>query len=211
MERGDLFIVSAPSGAGKTTLIQRMLDGPLGADGKLAFSVSHTTRPPRPGEHQGDDYYFVDLPTFHGMVADGRFLEWAQVHGNCYGTSKQEVLPRLGEGLDVLLDIDVQGADQVLASHPEACSVFILPPSFRDLERRLALRGLDGPAEVRRRLDASRWEIERYDRYRYVIINDDAVRASAALAAIIVAQRHRRERLHGRVQEVVKDFQDPRD
>ncbi len=206
MERGDLFIVSAPSGAGKTTIIQRMLDGPLGADGKLAFSVSHTTRPPRPGEREGDDYYFVDLPAFRAMIAEERFLEWAEVHGNCYGTSKSEVLPRLEQGLDVLLDIDVQGADQVLARHAVACSVFILPPTFGDLERRLAQRGLDGPREVHRRLDVSLWEIECYDRYQYVIINHDAARASAALEAIIVGQRHRRERMQRRAEEVVRDF-----
>ena len=211
MERGDLFIVSAPSGAGKTTLIQHMLEGPLGADGRLAFSVSHTTRRARPGEVEGDDYYFVDLPAFRAMIAEERFLEWAEVHGNCYGTSKEEVLPRLAAGQDVVLDIDVQGADQVQARHPDACSIFILPPSYRDLERRLAQRGLDGAAEVRRRLAASLSEIERYERYQYVIINDDAARASAALAAIIVARRQRRERLQRRVREVIEDFHRPRD
>lgn len=205
--RGELFILSAPSGAGKTTLIQSILDGPVGQFGGLAFSVSHTTRKPRRGEVPGEDYHFVDPETFQRMMANEDFLEWAEVHNHYYGTSKEEVFPRLERGIDVLMDIDVQGAERVLARHPEAHSIFIMPPSFEDLKKRLSQRGLDDPQEVSRRLAVSIWEIKRYHRYQHVIINDDAKRASEALAAIILERRHRRERMEPAVQAVLEDFQ----
>jgi guanylate kinase len=204
--RGELFIVSAPSGAGKTTLIRNLLNGGLGAAGGIAFSVSHTTRRPRAGEVEGRDYHFVALPEFQQMVDAGLFLEWAEVHGHRYGTSKEEVFPRLEQGLDVVLDIDVQGAEQVQARCPQAHSIFVLPPSYEDLERRLAARGLDDAATIRGRLDVSLWEISRYDRYQYVIVNDDARRASEALASIILEKRHRQERMHDRIQRVLTSF-----
>ena len=206
MPHGELFILSAPSGAGKTTLIRHLLGGGLAGAGDLAFSVSHTTRRPREGEVEGRDYHFVDLAAFQRLAADGAFLEWAEVHGHCYGTSRDEVFPRLEQGADVVLDIDVQGAEQVLERYPQAHGIFILPPSYEDLERRLAKRGLDDPEAIRRRLQISLWEIERYDRYRYVIINDDARRASEALAAIILEKRHRQERMRGRIQQVLTSF-----
>lgn len=206
MPRGELFILSAPSGAGKTTLIQSVLEGPVGRFDGLAFSVSHTTRPPRRGEVPGEDYHFVDHETFQGMIAGEAFLEWAEVHNNYYGTSKQEVFPRLERGVDVLMDIDVQGAERVLARHPDACSIFVMPPSFEDLKRRLSQRGLDDPQEISRRLAVSIWEIKRYHQYDHVIINDYAERASAALAAIILERRHRRERMEEAVREVLEDF-----
>jgi guanylate kinase len=206
MPRGDLFILSAPSGAGKTTLIHRMLgSGLLGAD-TLAFSVSHTTRAPRPGEVAGTAYHFVDPSTFQSMIAANRFLEWAEVHGHCYGTSYGEVLPRLEQGIDVVLDIDVQGAERVVGRHPEAYSIFIMPPSFEDLERRLRQRRLDDPAEISRRLAVSLAEIERYRQYQYVIINDDAERASQVLAAILLDKRHQRGRMHEKAEKVLEDF-----
>jgi len=207
MHRGELFIVSAPSGTGKTTLIQRLMDGGSAFE-RLAFSVSHTTRGPRAGEVDGRHYHFVERAVFERMIAEDRFLEWAEVHGNLYGTSWAEVLQRLEAGIDVLLDIDVQGAERVMARYPEAHSVFVLPPSFEDLAGRLRRRGLDGPEQIARRLAVSLWEIERYERYGYVIINDDAVRASDALAAIILAKRHRQARMRGRVHEILKSFQD---
>ena len=205
--RGELFILSAPSGTGKTTLIQSVLEGPVGVFGELAFSVSYTTRKPRRGEVQGEDYHFVDHETFQRMIAGEAFLEWAEVHNNYYGTSKAEVLPRLERGIDVLMDIDVQGAERVLARHPEASSIFIMPPSFADLKRRLSQRGLDDPQEISRRLAVAIWEIKRYDQYDHVIINDDAARASAALTAIILERRHRRGRMEEAVAEVLEDFQ----
>jgi guanylate kinase len=204
--RGELFILSAPSGAGKTTLIQSILDGPVGRFGGLAFSVSHTTRKPRRGEVPDEDYHFVDHDTFQRMMAGEAFLEWAEVHNNYYGTSKEEVFPRLEQGVDVLMDIDVQGAERVLARHPEASSIFIMPPSFEDLRRRLRQRGLDDPQEISRRLAVAIWEIKRYHQYDHVIINDDAARASEALAAIILERRHRRERMEGAVRRVLEDF-----
>ena len=208
MHRGELFILSAPSGAGKTTLIQSLLNGGFDRFGGIEFSVSHTTRPPRQGEIDGIDYHFIDHATFLDMIAADRFLEWAQVHDNFYGTSRDEVIPRLERGIDVLLDIDVQGAEQVLARLPEAHSIFVMPPSFDALQQRLFGRGLDDEERIARRLDVSLSEVERYERYGYVIINDDASRASEALAAIILEKRHRRERVLDRIQEILKDFQD---
>jgi guanylate kinase len=205
MPRGDLFILSAPSGAGKTTLIQRMFaNGSTGP--AVAFSVSHTTRPPRAGERDGVDYHFVGAPAFQAMVAEDRFLEWAEVHGHRYGTSYDEVLPRLEAGVDVVLDIDVQGAEIVMGRCPEACSIFILPPSFAALRQRLEQRGLDDPREIARRLSVSLGEIECYERYQYVIINDDAERASETLTAIVVDKRHRLSRMRERVGRVIEDF-----
>lgn len=208
--KGELFILSAPSGAGKTTLIQNLLNGGPGRCTGLAFSVSHTTRKPRPGEVDGRDYHFVDQATFERMIVDDRFLEWAEVHRSFYGTSVDEVFPRLEQGLDVLLDIDVQGTERVLARYPEAHSIFVMPPSYDALAARLARRGLDDPEQISRRLAVSLWEIKRYDRYRYVIINDDAERASEALVAIILEKRQRRERIEGRVLEILKSFQEGR-
>jgi len=209
MQRGELFILSAPSGTGKTTLIQSLMRSPsLAGFGGIAFSVSHTTRRPRQGETDGKDYHFVDHAAFRAMIAADRFLEWAEVHDNLYGTSYDEVLPRLDKGIDVLMDIDVQGAERVLARYPEAHSIFIMPPSFEDLAQRLSHRALDDPAQIARRLAVSVSEIARYDRYRYVIINDEAARASEALAAIILEKRHRRERMLGRVQEILRNFKE---
>jgi guanylate kinase len=206
MHRGELFILSAPSGAGKTTLIQSLLNGGFARFGGIEFSVSHTTRHPRQGEVDGTDYHFVDHATFLDMIAADRFLEWAQVHDNFYGTSREEVAPRLEKGIDVLLDIDVQGAEQVLARIPEAHSIFVMPPSFAALKQRLHGRGLDEEGRIARRLAVSLSEVERYERYGYVIINDDASRASEALAAIILEKRHRRERMLSRIQEILEDF-----
>jgi guanylate kinase len=210
MQTGELFILSAPSGAGKTTLIQSLLavTGSLAGFGDLAFSVSHTTRKPRQGEIDGRDYHFIDHARFQEMIATGEFLEWAQVHGNFYGTSSGEVFPRLRQGIDVLLDIDVQGAEQVLARLPQAYGIFVLPPSYEDLERRLHRRGLDDEQTIARRLAGALGEMKRYDRYHYVIINDDARRASEALAGIIIEKRHRRERMQPLIQEILRDFQD---
>jgi guanylate kinase len=205
-QRGELFILSAPSGTGKTTLIRSLLNGGL-AGCEVAFSVSHTTRRPRAGEVDGRDYHFVSAETFQSMIAADLFLEWAEVHNNHYGTSWAEVTPRLEGGTDVLMDIDVQGAERVLTRFPEAHSIFIMPPSYDALEQRLAQRGLDDPQVIARRLAVSQWEMRRSDRYKYVIINDDARRASEVLSAIILEKRYRQEHVRGRVQEILKDFQ----
>ena len=204
--KGELFILSAPSGAGKTTLIRALLAEV--DDGSIHFSVSHTTRDPRHGEVDGRDYHFVSEVRFRQMIAEDEFLEWAQVHSNYYGTSKAEVLQRLENGQDVILDIDVQGAERLSHQFPQAHTVFILPPSMQELRRRLLERGLDGTGEVERRLDVSLWEIRRYTEYDYVIINQDAEIASRALIAIFLEKRYRRERVEEAVEAVVDVFRD---
>ncbi|MGB3564167.1 MAG: guanylate kinase [Thermoanaerobaculia bacterium] len=207
MARGELFIVSAPSGAGKSTLIRKAIEEGLAGHRGVTFSVSHTTRRPRAGEVDGKDYHFVDAETFQRMVAEEKFLEWAEVHNKLYGTSFAEVLPRLEQGIDVILEIDVQGAEQVLGRVPESFGVFILPPSPQVLSRRLHLRGLDDDEEIARRLAVSHWEIKRYKQYQYVIINDDLDRASDHLTAIILEKRPRLERQEERVEQILRAFE----
>lgn len=207
MRRGELFILSAPSGTGKSTLIRSLLEGGFAGFGDLAFSVSHTTRRPRKGERDGRDYHFVDATTFRAMMARDEFLEWAEVHNNYYGTAASEVFPRLESGIDVLMDIDVQGAERVLARYPQAHGIFIMPPSYEALRVRQHRRGLDDPEEIARRLAVSLWEIRRYHLYRYVIVNDEAKRATGALASIILEKRHRLESMKQRVTEIVADFE----
>jgi guanylate kinase len=205
MQSGELFIISAPSGTGKTTLIQRILHHDTNFD-KIVFSVSHTTRKARGGEIDGADYHFVDHATFEGMIADGLFLEWEKVHSNIYGTSLGEVIPRLEQGIDVILDIDVKGAERVRAQYPSAHSIFILPPSYEELERRLKHRG-DDDKEIARRLAVSREEVKHCALYDYVVVSDDAHWASQALIGIILEKRHRRERMLGRVHEILTNFE----
>jgi guanylate kinase len=204
--RGELFVISAPSGAGKTTLIQRLLDSDDPDLRGIEFSVSYTTRSPRGGEVDGKDYHFVEEAVFRDMIASDAFLEWAEVHNNYYGTALAEVEPRLAEGIDVILDIDVQGAERVMNRLDSAHGIFILPPSLEALERRLRGRGLDDDDEIDRRLAVSLWEIRRYAQYDYVIINDDADRASAALAAIFLEKRHRLDRVELRVSRLLESF-----
>ena len=205
---GDLFVISAPSGAGKETLVRRVLDGALLSEGaRIEMSVSHTTRAPRPGETNGVDYHFVDETGFERMIEQGELLEWARYQDRYYGTSRAEVLPRLAAGIDVVLVIEVQGAQKVMERYPEAHSIFILPPSYEELARRLAGRGLDGPESVRGRLAVSLSEIRRYSSYDYVMINNVLERASAELAAIFLEKRLRTERMEGRVQEILASFE----
>lgn len=206
MSRGELFILSAPSGAGKTTLIQRLLESEDPDLADIEFSVSYTTRAPRDGERNGVDYHFVDMERFQEMIAADEFLEWAEVHNNYYGTARDEVEPRLQAGIDVILDIDVQGAERVRHQRSEAHSIFVIPPSYEALEQRLRHRGLDGEGEIARRLAVSLWEIQQYRDYDYVIVNDDAERASRALAAVFLAKRHRIERLESDIAELLESF-----
>lgn len=206
VQRGDLFILSAPSGTGKTTVIHRLLREALpGRDG-LAFSVSHTTRRPRGNEEDGRDYHFIGRELFEQMIAEDRFLEWAEYTGNYYGTSYDEVTPRLEAGVDVILEIDVQGAERVKGRMPEAHTVFLMPPSYDELERRLVGRSLEDAETRVRRLAVSLWELRRYESYDYVIINDDLERASRVLAAIILEKRHRAQRIGARARELVEEF-----
>jgi guanylate kinase len=202
----DLFIVSSPSGAGKTTLIRRVLADPTVPGGSLHFSVSHTTRPPRAGELSGREYHFVSGDAFRSLLAADGFLEWATVHGNLYGTSRQEVEPRLAAGTDVLLDIDVQGARQVRSKVPEAVKIFVFPPSRAVLEARLTARASDPPDVVARRLSAAAAEMHEFGEYDYAIINDDLEAAVDELRSIIVARRAGRSRRRERLEAILKTF-----
>lgn len=194
--RGLLFVVSSPSGAGKTTLTRRL----MAAQGdSLRMSVSATTRPMRPGEVEGRDYHFVDQARFSELVESGGMLEHADVFGNRYGTPRAPVEAWLGQGLDVVFDVDWQGAKQIRESAlgDDMVSVFILPPSLNELERRLHARAQDDAAVVERRMAKARDEISHCPEYQFVIVNDDLDRAEAALGAVLVAERLRRSRLVG--------------
>lgn len=192
--RGILFVVSSPSGAGKST-ISRML---LANDPGLTMSVSATTRPPRPGEVDGRDYHFVDVPTFKDMVADRQFLEWAHVFGHRYGTPRAAVDAALADGRDVLFDIDWQGAQQLYQrAGADVVRVFIFPPSMIELERRLRARGTDSEAVITGRMDRAAAEISHWDGYDYVLVNDDVDRCYADVANILAAERLKRSRQTG--------------
>jgi len=204
--RGDLFIVSSASGAGKTTLIRRVLSDPLIAPGSLHFSVSHTTRAPRADEADDREYHFVSSAAFRALVDADGFLEWATVHGHLYGTSRQEVEPRLSRGVDVLLDIDVQGARQVRSRIPDVVKIFVFPPSRAALEARLRARASDTPEEVTRRLDVAAAEMSEFGEYDYAIINDDLETAASELRSIIVARRAGRNRRRERLEGILKTF-----
>jgi guanylate kinase len=181
--RGTLFVVSAPSGAGKSTLIRALMERRPG----LAFSVSYTTRPPRPGEVDGRDYTFVDGPTFRSMIAAGEFLEWAEVHGAYYGTSRARVIEALDRGTSIILDIDVQGALKVKDALLRGVFIFILPPSLAALAERLRSRKANTPDEIARRTAAAQGEIAYYSSYDYVIINDILGQALVEFEAVITA------------------------
>jgi guanylate kinase len=187
---GNLIIVSAPSGAGKTTLVA----GALERDNRVRSSISYTSRRPRADEEQGAHYHFVSRAEFEAMIANGDFLEWAEVHGNLYGTSRRAVEEIRSAGLDVILTIDIQGAAQARKLFSDAISVFIMPPSLDALTRRLENRGTDTAYDRRLRLDSSLHEMEQYVNFDYVVINDDLNRAVDELVAIITAERCRMAR-----------------
>ena len=187
IEAGTLFVVAAPSGAGKSSLVHALLE----RESAISLSVSHTTRPPRPGEQSGQQYYFVDRAEFERKIAEGIFLEHAEVHGNLYGTSRTRVAALLEQGRDVLLEIDWQGAEQIRRSQPDCVSVFILPPSRAELERRLRGRGSDSDEVIERRLRNSRGEIAHAHEFDYILVNDAFADALADLQAIVRAVRLR--------------------
>jgi len=189
--RGTLFVVSAPSGAGKTTLCREIrLRVP-----DLAYSVSVTTRPPRPGEMDGVDFRFVGVPEFRAMLDRAELAEWATVHGNLYGTRARSLEDALALGRDVLLDIDTQGAAQLRGRYPDAVLIFILAPSVKDLEQRLRERRSDAEHEIARRLARAREEIALWRRYDYLIVNRDVKEALDQLESIILAERCRTARI----------------
>ena len=183
-------MIAAPSGAGKTSLINSLLEEFPG----LAFSVSDTTRPPRGGELDGQAYHFIDADTFRARIGAGRYLEHAQVFGNYYGTDREHVEALWADGKDVLLEIDVQGAAQVRESHPQACQIFILPPSLEVLKARLTGRGTDAPDVIERRLGEARNEMSACMEFDFVVVNDDFDRARADLVGILRAWPLRRQR-----------------
>ena len=192
MKQGRLFVISAPSGAGKTTLLR----GVMSSLGKLKFSVSHTTRSPREGEVDGEDYHFVSKDTFEQMIAADMFLEHADVHNNFYGTSHASIEQELQDGFDVILDIDVQGA-AILRKNPkvDAAFVFIAPPSLVELEKRLRGRGTEDEEKVQVRLINARTELESSSEYDYLIVNSDLGEATNLLQSIILAERSKSHRL----------------
>lgn len=189
-DRGALFVVSGASGAGKSTLLKRLFATVPG----LEFSVSATTRAPRPGERDGVDYHFVDLPRFREMVAQGQLYEWAEVYGRCYGTPRGPVDAALAEGRSIVLDIDVQGAAQVRTVCPDAVTVFILPPSLDALRARLVGRGTDAPEVVERRMADAAQQLQACGEYGYLVLNDDLETAATQLVGVFVAELSRRGR-----------------
>lgn len=198
---GELYVIAAPSGTGKTSLIRAL----LGRLDRLALSVSDTTRPPRAGEIDGQQYHFLDRESFRRGIADNRYLEHAEVFGNLYGTSRDHVQALWDQGRDVLLEIDVQGADQVIEHYPEACLIFILPPSMATLAQRLIKRNSDSAEVIRRRLGEARREIEACRHFQWLVINDDFDRALSELDAIVSAWPLRHGRRKTRVRQLLDE------
>jgi len=199
---GDLFVVVAPSGAGKTSLVNRLLEAERG----IRLSVSHTTRAPRAGEVDGRDYHFVAREAFEAMIAAGDFLEHADVYGNYYGTSRRWIEQELAGEHDVLLEIDWQGARQVRKLFPRMVGIFILPPSLAELRRRLTDRGKDSPEVIERRMASAREEISHVLEFEYIIVNEQFDVALADLQAVVRAARLSRERGASRLSRLLDEF-----
>jgi len=200
--RGSIIVISAPSGSGKSTLIKRLMAASPG----LRFSISYTTRPPRATEKDGRDYFFVSRRVFERMARRGEFVEWADVYGHLYGTAQKQLQAAQETGQDILLDIDVQGHQQVRRRLPEAVSVFILPPSFQELSRRLRDRHSDAPKEIARRLRTAHEEMGHWAEYDYLVVNDHLKDATQALRDIVRAARFRRPSQAGRVEKILGTF-----
>jgi len=198
-----VFIISAPSGSGKSTLVSHLMAELPG----LMFSISYTTRQPRGAERDGESYHFVSRPEFEAMVAREEFLEWAEVFGNYYGTHRGILEEARARGRDLVLDIDVQGARQLIQKIPEAVTVFILAPSRQVLERRLRARGEDRDEVIERRLRDAAEEIRRYSDYHYVLINRELDESDAILSSIVRAERARRTRIEEQIRPILESFQ----
>ena len=200
--RGQLFIVSAPSGTGKTTLVERLVQ----CVPDLRMSRSYTSRPARVGEQDGVDYNFITRERFELMVREGQFLEWADVFGNCYGTCAADTDAMLARGEDVVLVIDVQGARQVRSRGIETIGIFVLPPSARVLEQRLRGRSKDSEEQIRRRLEVASAEVDEYSQYEYVVVNDDIEAAVGRLQSIVGAERARVKRVREDAESIIGTF-----
>ena len=199
----NVFIISAPSGSGKSTLLHRV----LGSDARLVFSISYTTRAPRGQERHGRDYFFISQAEFERLIDNDDFLEWARVFGNYYGTHRRYYDQAVAEGKDLVLDIDVKGAQQLRRRFPEAVSIFILPPSREELEQRLRARSEDSNEVIARRLLGAAAEIRNYREYDYVIVNREITEASETLAAIFKAERTRRDKKEEEIREILRTFE----
>ncbi len=199
---GNLFIVSAPSGAGKTTLVCAVAE----RDAQVKESVSFTSRVPRAGEKEGEHYHFVARAEFEAMIERGEFLEWAEVHGNLYGTSRRLVQELRAAGRDVILTIDVQGAAQARVLFPDAVSVFVMPPSRETLLERLDTRGANTLDDLQLRLGNALYELAQYKNFDYLIVNDDLQSATGELAAIVIAERCRQQRRSEVAEQIIGTF-----
>jgi len=199
---GRLFVVSAPSGAGKTTIVDRLVESVP----HLRKSRSYTSRPPRGAERDGVEYRFVSRERFEAMAAAGEFLEWADVFGNLYGTNLHDTERLLAEGTDLALVIDVQGARQVRGHRVPSVSIFVLPPSFDVLERRLRSRSQDTDAQIRRRLEVARQEVDAVPEYDYVVVNDEVGACVDRVRAIVLAERSRRDRMAASAGAIARTF-----
>ena len=199
---GNLLIISSPSGGGKGTLIREVLQ----TTPDITFSVSYTTREMRKGEMDGREYFFVSVEKFQELIAKNEFLEHAEVHGNFYGTSRSQVNRLTESGKDVLLEVDVQGAKNLLAKVPDAVSIFILPPSFATLETRLRMRATESSGDLQVRLRNSFHEVLEYDKFRFVVVNDDLETAVEQIRTIINAERHRTNRQDAAIQGILDGF-----
>lgn len=200
---GNLIIITSPSGGGKGTLIFELMKRGVG----IGYSVSYTTRPKRPNEADGKEYSFVSVDEFEQRIAAGEFLEYATVHGNYYGTSRKRVEALISEGVDVILEIDVQGAADVLKMLPDAVSIFIMPPSFQELERRLRSRNTEDHEQLDLRLRNSINEVRRYSEFEYVVINDNIADAVRRLEAVILGERQRGTRQSKQVKDILDSFE----
>ncbi|HET8546888.1 MAG TPA: guanylate kinase [Bryobacteraceae bacterium] len=200
-----VFIISAPSGSGKSTLVSRLLE----RDGRLLFSVSYTTREPRGAEVEGENYHYIGREEFERHIADGDFLEYADVFGHYYGTHRSVLDRARAEGRDLILDIDVQGARQLRRSIPDAVTIFILAPSREILEQRLRMRSEDEASVIERRLRKAADEIRNFEMYDYVLVNDDLDRCTDTLVSIVKAERVRRARVADQVRTILETFELP--
>ena len=199
---GNVFVISAPSGTGKSTLTSKLVKN---LDG-LIFSISTTTRPPREGEVEGKDYFFVDPDTFDRTIAEGGFLEWVEVYGKRYGTGRDWILSMLAKGVDVLLDIETTGALAVKERMDDAIMIFLLPPSAMELERRLRSRGKDSEEQIDIRLKYARHELEHFPNYDHLIVNDDLVEAYRHLESVVLAARSSRPRMESMARQLLSQF-----